>query len=67
MAQACSPLVENISPLVENSYLQGFKEYLVAQKRRNVQQLVLCAKRYDQILQTGDASKLLTISGPMRH
>lgn len=61
-----SPLVENSSLLVENK-IEGFKHYLSAQGRRNSKQVLLCAKRYGHILQTGNASELLTISGFKRH
>jgi len=64
--------MENRSLLIENESTtsnteEEFRHYLIAQRRRNVKQVVLCARRYGHILQTNDASELLLISGTMRH
>jgi hypothetical protein len=41
---------------------QSFEQYLKAQKRRNPRQIICYAKRYHNILQTGDASVLAALS-----
>jgi hypothetical protein len=56
----------NSSPLIENS-IEEFRRYLVTQGRRNTKQILICCKRYGYILQTNNASELLTISPARRH
>src|SRR5581483_2484727 len=41
-----SPLVENHSLLVENKTMDGFKQYLIAQNKRNAKGIMIYAKKY---------------------
>jgi hypothetical protein len=44
-----------------------FEDYLKAQKKRNIRQIMCSAQRYHTILETGDASPLVNpSSGPIR-
>ena len=85
-----SPLVENGSLPVENSYTRvgdseksllmlpaptgraskidadGFKQYLLAQGKRNWKQILLKAIKHGHILETEDASEILTFSNTKR-
>src|SRR5581483_1428597 len=62
-----SPLVENHSLLVENKTTDGFKQYLIAQNKRNAKGIMIYAKKYCHVLQQNDVSELLTISVTKRH
>jgi hypothetical protein len=42
----------------------GFEQYLKAQRKRNLRQIVCYAKKYHNILETGDASRLLQAKSP---
>jgi DNA-directed RNA polymerase specialized sigma24 family protein len=45
----------------------SFEQYLKAQKKRNVRQIVCYAQRYHRVLETGDPSALVSLpSGAMR-
>jgi hypothetical protein len=39
----------------------SFEQYLKAQKKRNANQILYYARRYHQVLETGDASSLATL------
>jgi hypothetical protein len=39
----------------------SFAQYLKAQKKRNVRQILCYAKRYHKVLETGDASALVNL------
>jgi hypothetical protein len=45
----------------------GFKQYLLAQGKRNLKKILLNAAKYGHILKTGDASEILTFSSTKRH
>jgi hypothetical protein len=44
----------------------GFKQYLLSQKKRNLKQILLKAAKHGHILETGDASEILTFSNTKR-
>jgi Archaeal phage integrase len=44
----------------------GFKQYLLAQRKRNLKQILLKAAKHGHILETGDASEILTFSNTKR-
>jgi hypothetical protein len=45
----------------------GFEDYLIAQRRRNVKQVVCYAKKYRSVLETGDATAIVNLqSGAIR-
>ncbi len=44
----------------------GFRQYLLAQRKRNLKQIILKASKHGHILQTGDASEILTFSNTKR-
>ncbi len=48
-------------PLIIN-----FQNYLKAQKKRNIRQMICYAQKYLPVLETGDATVLTTLSGPCR-
>jgi hypothetical protein len=41
---------------------QHFEEYLKAQKKRNVRQIICYARKYSAVLETGDATALMNLS-----
>ena len=45
----------------------GFKQYLKSQRKRNAHQILSYAIKYGNVLQTGNASELLTFSDTKRH
>ncbi len=47
--------------------MEEFEKYLSTQGRRNIKQILLCAKCYGHILKTKYAREFLTISAPKRH
>lgn len=44
----------------------GFRQYLLAQRKRNLKQIILKAAKHGHILKTGDASEILTFSNTKR-
>jgi hypothetical protein len=44
----------------------GFKQYLLAQRKRNLKQILLKAAKHGHILETGDASEILAFSNTKR-
>jgi len=47
--------------------LGGFEDYLKSQNKRNIRQILCYAQRYHKVLQTGDASELVSLSsGPIK-
>jgi Archaeal phage integrase len=44
----------------------GFKQYLLAQRKRNLKQIILKAAKHGHILETGDAGEILTFSNTKR-
>ena len=44
----------------------GFRQYLLAQRKRNLKQIILKIAKHGHILKTGDASEILTFSNTKR-
>jgi hypothetical protein len=44
----------------------GFRQYLLAQRKRNLKQIILKAAKHGHILKTGDACEILTFSNTKR-
>ncbi len=44
----------------------GSKQYLLAQRKRNLKRILLKATKHSHILETGDASEILTFSNTKR-
>jgi Archaeal phage integrase len=56
----CNPSPTRLLPALAG--LGGFSEYLKAQKKRNVRQILCHVQRYHNVLKTGDASVLVSLS-----
>ena len=64
--QPCPSRIRGFEMSYSSSHY-SFEQYLKAQKKRNVRQIISYAKRYHQVLETGDASALVALSsGAMR-
>jgi hypothetical protein len=48
------------------TFFDNFERYLHAQKRRNANQILCYARKYAAILETGEASILVSLTGPQR-
>ncbi len=44
----------------------GFRQYLLAQRKRNLKRIILKVAKHGHILKTGDASEILTFSNTKR-
>lgn len=50
----------------KDAWVRNFEDYLEAQKKRNIHQIMYYTKRFASVLANGDATPLVGLSGPVR-